>query len=822
MPGDRTTFHRNIVPFGPIPFGHNGRPYVHVLSGSAAPRAWDRDGRLVASRLGIATARIMGGTAVAVAVVSSCLSGGPGRAAPLAPIQRFAAECLDEHPFFVTSLLLGPGAESSAALVAFRWSQSGGERYTLARQEDMGAVYGLAVDDARNQVYAGAFVKRGAPLGPGGPGAIYRLDLATDIVIRWATVPSAGADPHDRPHFYPDVAAGNAVGRVGLGDLDLDPVDGYLFAVNLADRRIYRYLLGDRAVLDGTFANGAASLSWAADARPFGLKVRGNDVFHGVVDVGGTSDPTGQGRPMAHVFRSSDVGTRMGAVLSMPLDYDRGWARVAVPARWQRWRSGHDTLDPDRIDAIWPQPILSDIEFSDGGDMILGFRDRFGDQTLHPPAHPIPTPELPGLPAGDIVRARPDAAGWAATPAPEFFTGDAGPGFDSNHLGEIVFGGLARPVVRDWTVSSAMVPLSAASGGAVWHDNATGEGLARLELYDGRGARTFSEDNGLGDVERLCGRLSEPPPPPPRTPFPTSTPRPTVTPSATRTPTSSPTPTTTPSSTATATVTPSSTPTQTATSSPSPTATRTATPSPTSTATASRTATPSPSPTPAIFAIYLPLTNRSQCAKEQRFADIVLVLDRSTSMQRTIGAGTQTKDEAAFAAARAFLGRLTLTGDRRRRGDQVAIVGFNRTGWIEQALTVDRGAALGGLDRLAAKSGEGTRIDLAFTFGQRALQSASRRSTNTPVVIVLTDGLPNGVPTPTPAGRQEDTVLAAARAAAARGTTLFTIGLGRSSDIDAVLLAAAAGDARRFFAAPSTDDLGRIYAAIATVITTCR
>lgn len=121
-----------------------------------------------------------------------------------------------------------------------------------------------------------------------------------------------------------------------------------------------------------------------------------------------------------------------------------------------------------------------------------------------------------------------------------------------------------------------------------------------------------------------------------------------------------------------------------------------------------------------------------------------VVLDRSTSMQRTIGAGTQTKDDAAFAAARAFLSRLTLTGDRRRRGDQVAIVGFNRTGWIEQALT------------------------------------------------------------------------------AARGTTPFSIGLGRPSDIDAVLLGAAAGDAKRFFAAPLTDDLGRIYAAIATVITTCR
>ncbi|MEO8084108.1 MAG: vWA domain-containing protein [Ardenticatenales bacterium] len=781
------------------------------------------------SRLRIASARIVGGSALAVAVVLSCLAGGSGRAAPFAPIRRFAESCTEDHPFFVTSLFLGPGADDSAALIAFRWSQSGGERYTLARQRDMGAVYGLAVDDVHNKVYAGAYVKRGAPLGPGGPGAIYRLDLGSDIVVRWATVPGAGADPHD-PRAYPDIAAGNVVGRVGLGDLDLDPQSGYLFAVNLADRRIYRYLLDDRAVLDGSFANGAQALAlpWAADARPFGLKVRGPTVFHGVIDIGGTSDPTGQRRLMAHVFRSSDSGAAMRDVLAMPLEDDRGWARNPVPARWQRWRSGHDTLDPDHQDAIWPQPILSDLELSDGGDFILGFRDRFGDMTLHPPAHTVPTPELPGLPAGDIVRARPNGDGWSGTLQPEFFTGDAGPGFFSNRLGEIVFGGLARPLTRDWTVSSAMSPLADASGGAVWHDNATGEGLARLELYNSTGRTTFSEDNGLGDVERLCGHIDEPPPPPPSTPFPTSTPRPTPTRTPTRTATASPSASTTATATQSATPTPTPTASSTATSTPTATSTSTSTATPTSTPTttrtptATRTATPTASPTTPRFAIYLPLTNRSQCTKALRFADIVLVLDRSTSMQRTINTGGATKDAAAFAAARAFVGTLTLTGDRRTRGDQVAVVGFNHRGWIEQGLTVDRAAALRGLDRLAATAAEGTRLDLAFGVGQRALQSAVRRSSNTPVLIVLTDGLPNQVPTPAPSGRQEDTVLAAARDAASRGTTLFTIGLGRPADIDAALLTSAAGGAARFFAAPTTDDLARIYASIATVITTCR
>lgn len=782
----------------------------------------------MATRSTAVRAFAFGGAALAAFAVST-RSAGPSSAAPrqrpAAQSGRFADECLSEHPFFVTTRFNAPDGTIAPALVAFRWTLTGGERYTLAREEDVGAVYGLAVDDAENDVYAGAYVKRGTRLHDG-TGAIFRLDLDTGLVETWATVPGAGADPHDLPGAWPDIAAGNAAGERGLGDLDLSLPDRTLFAVNLADRRIYRYRLDDRR-LDGSFPHGAAAEPWAAGARPFGLKAQGGRLFHGVVDASGASDP--EGRPMAYVYRSLLGGGQMTRVLALPLDYARGDARQGVPADWAPWRRGHDTRDPDRLDAIWPQPVLADIEITDEGHLVLGLRDRFGDMTLHPPAHAPPTPELPGLPAGDLLLGRIDGAGWAVTPEPEFFAADAGPGFASNRYGEIAYGGLARPIVRDWTVTSAMAPVEDAGAGAIWFDNADGAGLVRLGLTGPGAIYTFSEDNALGDVERLCGRLEAPTPFAPPTPAPTRTPS--STPTASSTP--SPTPTATPTATSTSTPTPTSTPTATAshtptstpTDTPTPTATdtATATPTPTDTPTSTPTSTATATATPTIRRVYLPLSQRpSGCTRRTRYADVALVLDRSTSMRRTAGAGSRTKDDAAIDAARDFVGRLELAGPGAAalRGDRVAVVGFHDAAWTALGPTGDRHHAIATLAAMRGRLAEGTRLDLALAEGRAGLAAAARPD-RVPVLVLLTDGLPNRVPTPVPSGRQEDTVLAIARSARAAGLELYAIGLGQSGDVSPALLAGIAGSAERAFVAPEAHDLARIYAAIAARVTRC-
>ena len=113
-------------------------------------------------------------------------------------------------------------------------------------------------------------------------------------------------------------------------------------------------------------------------------------------------------------------------------------------ANWNAWDSTYSSSDfayrylSDPGDEVgFPQPMLSDIEFDETGNMILGLRDRFGDQfgqmQLNPNGANDGTGANGGLyradGIGDILRATPNGANWSlsqteATNGSEFFPGD--------------------------------------------------------------------------------------------------------------------------------------------------------------------------------------------------------------------------------------------------------------------------------------------------------------------------------------------------------------------------------------------------------------
>jgi Mg-chelatase subunit ChlD len=214
--------------------------------------------------------------------------------------------------------------------------------------------------------------------------------------------------------------------------------------------------------------------------------------------------------------------------------------------------------------------------------------------------------------------------------------------------------------------------------------------------------------------------------------------------------------------------------------------------------------------------IYLPIVVKEECTDRTQHADIAIVIDVSTSMDRPSASGLR-KMEAAQAAVRSFLG--TMQGTAGSVGaDQVALVGFNDDWWLEQGLTADRAALEAAIERLPARMAQGTRLDLAVAGGLAALASPARNPANVPVLVLLTDGLPNRVPTPAAGGSQEDTVLAMARRARDQGVRLFTVGLGERTDIDGTLLSAMATAPELYFYAPDAEELADIYAQIAYTI----
>jgi len=239
---------------------------------------------------------------------------------------------------------------------------------------------------------------------------------------------------------------------------------------------------------------------------------------------------------------------------------------------------------------------------------------------------------------------------------------------------------------------------------------------------------------------------------------------------------------------------PTATPPPTASATPSPTNTPSATP--TATATVTPSATPTPRPQPG--RVFLPILNLYWCRESDRPADVVLLVDASTSMNAPTQAG-RPKIEAARDGARAFV-------DLARPVDRVALFAFHERVDRLAPLTADRAVLHAAVDAIA--TAPWTRIDLALAAALDELTGPRAGPGHLPVIVLMTDGHPTRT---TP-----EAVLDQARRARAAGILVFAIGVG--SDLDAQLLHAVAGDASRYHGADDAEALRDIYQRIATTI----
>ncbi|MEO0731254.1 MAG: hypothetical protein AAFZ52_00350, partial [Bacteroidota bacterium] len=198
------------------------------------------------------------------------------------------------------------------------------ERF-VANHVQIGATFGTAYSRSANSLFAAAFAKRHTGFGPGGTGAIYKIDLngttptppisSTSIstFLDLNTLfgdGTAGDNPHpnrSNTDFDRDPLAYDAVGKVGLGGLALSEDDNVLWTINLADRKLYEIPLGGTP--DNPAAPAAGDIStWPAsgdltdlaglpgtdaardtDIRPFAVKCHRGKIYLGLVNTGESS-----------------------------------------------------------------------------------------------------------------------------------------------------------------------------------------------------------------------------------------------------------------------------------------------------------------------------------------------------------------------------------------------------------------------------------------------------------------------------------------------------------------------------------------------------
>jgi uncharacterized repeat protein (TIGR01451 family) len=374
-----------------------------------------------------------------------------------------AVPCLSGDPAFATTCfadtILWTAPANDPALVRF---SAAGQKQSLAPLgarsanptnspilNGIGSTYGVAYDDGAisgvKRIFAGAFTHRLTSFGSGGPGGIYAYRFDNDAWSLAATVPGAGAnlrganDPLDRqvlPH----------VGRSGLGDLEISPDGRTLYLVNVAARRIERYDISQPAIRRLS----PLSIPWGlispdpavqADLVPFALEFYPNPLrtAGGPALVVGITDTAARGaasRPS--VWPSAHVLTYFSGSNSWALSFSQDLVATAIRNRhqdtdvqtiwfepangdnqylgWNPWRDDPQSM-PARTAAdgirivFYPQPLLTDIEFSrDGRQLWLGLRDRTGDLIFA--NAPLPG-DVTGTAQGDLLSYRLVGSTWS-------------------------------------------------------------------------------------------------------------------------------------------------------------------------------------------------------------------------------------------------------------------------------------------------------------------------------------------------------------------------------------------------------------------------
>lgn len=190
------------------------------------------------------------------------------------------------------------------------------------------------------------------------------------------------------------------------------------------------------------------------------------------------------------------------------------------------------------------------------------------------------------------------------------------------------------------------------------------------------------------------------------------------------------------------------------------------------------------------------LTLEDSCPEERAPVDVVLVFDKSNSMNEIATSNNKSKLENVKDAAVAFVETMDLTQS------QVALVAFNHQVGLRVALTDDGKRVI---DSVKSMQGNGeTNVTDAIRLATQHMLSASDPGRSR-AMIVLTDGIHNAT---------GESPLVAAQEAKAAGLTVVTVCAGSENQCDPSLRAAAS-QADLFFLVQDAARLVDLYRALA-------
>ena len=369
-----------------------------------------------------------------------------------------------------------------------------------ATKAETGSVWGMAYNDHQRVLYSSAFVKQHADLTAHGHDAIFVTDVngtpSTQLFTNLSTLGQAVGTMTTTDASHCDF--GKQVGTIGLGALDVDDYNDYMYVTNLFNNTIVKIDINnpvESTTQSFVVPNPGCSFN---DYRVFAVKYYQDELYVGVTCTAETSldeDDTNM-----HVYRM-DINSG-NANLIFSSDYSRGAWNLAVNDQdiYQQW--------------------LTDIDFTDEGNMVLGLSDRLGHIFCSGSSSRVDDQ------IGDILLVEYLNGQWIlenngqtskltgtgvdneqGPGGGEFFGDDFFPLNQNNHP-EVGVGSFYVMPGTGEIVSAVFDPLySTYSGGMHRYRTDNGSRVSAIELYNKNISEYFGKGTGFGDVVAICGTV---------------------------------------------------------------------------------------------------------------------------------------------------------------------------------------------------------------------------------------------------------------------------------------------------------------------------
>lgn len=341
-----------------------------------------------------------------------------------------------------------------------------------ATVDEVGASWGVAWQAGQSRLFLSTFLKRHSGMADG-PGYVYVMDYsgasaslahkfdltgitpanggsAIDLgaICRDAACASNGGNTGDATDYElsvgkttrnRDLDAFAKVGTMSFGDIDMQPGSNTLWLVNIFQNALISVdVSGDAILLPGVVnqypfssISGMPTCSGGV-MRPWALSFSRGKGYLGAVCDGSISNNNDDIKAYVLSFDPNNVTAGVSTELDFALNYARDNDPFISFHAWLETYDATKILNPDAR-AVYPQPILSDIEFDPDGNMYLNIMDRLGHQIGHDNYKPVAASvdQITVLSTGDMLKACKASGGFvlegnAGCDASEFFEDRSG------------------------------------------------------------------------------------------------------------------------------------------------------------------------------------------------------------------------------------------------------------------------------------------------------------------------------------------------------------------------------------------------------------